>query len=884
MSTNRNLLNEFIKVTNDDNKDNKQQILYGTIVMDNNTKCVKIDGSDIKTPMITTTDVKENERVLVSIQNHTAVVTGNLSDPAASNSRVENAEGKIGEFDYLFAGNITADNIQAGSITTDKLLAGCITSDKIAADSIQATHISAGAITAGSGIISDGAIGNAEISKLDAGKITSGKIDTSNVTISGKNGNLKVTGNRLQVFEGVGTAQKERVSLGDVNADGSVYGLRVRGSDGVTILLDENGVKSEGITNGSITNDKINPNAGIEGGKLDIDSVIDTINSDGSKTINSIRIDVDDKSLSAVIKEINDKSDEFDDNIKMNTMLIEANTEKIKLKVDEQIYQADKEGITSQMNKNTSSIDILKGEIDLKVEQTDIDDMVDTIKSEIKITTDGISNRVDKIETDTSNFNNRLESAEHKIKPGSIVSTVTSSSTYKNDLSGKVNSNSIISTINQTAESIKINASKVNLSGYVTMTNLATSGQTVIDGGNIKAESIALESLSSSKGDPIIKLFPSPVNQGYCSLDATKQYETGGYGSYIRLKWDNKNYWYVGDSAAGLYLGRNDNHSEGGEYDTYFWISTSHARIRPNKFMIGTGNCRIDTTGGSIRLYRTPDGVADYGLRLNSNCGRLDVNSDNITMTSTSGKTKTIAYTDHTHSNYATTSHTHSNYATTSHSHSGNTWEYLKLNKLYSNYLYVKDGSSSNSWSILSVAHLSAYSTSYALGQSNKRWNCIYLVSSPNVSSDLKLKKNVRYIDDIDDIDDIVKTCSDDKLTSKNLHDFIKDDLKIAEYDYIYDQEQYDKFDNVSKGDIKKSCEGQIGFIAQDIVNTKVGSKLITEDVDGTLSYKSGNFTTIIAGALQEEIRKREELEVKYKELESRLVKLEKILNMNDIT
>ena len=237
-------------------------------------------------------------------------------------------------------------------------------------------------------------------------------------------------------------------------------------------------------------------------------------------------------------------------------------------------------------------------------------------------------------------------------------------------------------------------------------------------------------------------------------------------------------------------------------------------------------------------------------------------------MTSTSGRTKTVAYTDHTHSNYATTSHTHS----------GNTWEYLKLNKLYSNHLYVKDGSSSNSWSILSVAHLSAYSTSYALGQSNKRWNCIYLVSSPNVSSDLKLKRNVRYIDDI------VETHSDDKLTSKNLHDFIKDDLKIAEYDYIYDQEQYDKFDDVSKGDIKKSCEGQIGFIAQDIVNTKVGSKLITEDVDGTLSYKTGNFTTIIAGALQEEIRKREELEVKYKELESRLVKLEKILNVNDIT
>ena len=73
--------------------------------------------------------------------------------------------------------------------------------------------------------------------------------------------------------------------MGDVNDDGTVYGLRVRGADGQTILYDENGVYREGITDGSINNDKIAGDANIDGGKLNIHSVIDNINKDGTGTI-----------------------------------------------------------------------------------------------------------------------------------------------------------------------------------------------------------------------------------------------------------------------------------------------------------------------------------------------------------------------------------------------------------------------------------------------------------------------------------------------------------------------------------------------------------------------------------------------------------------------
>lgn len=81
-------------------------------------------------------------------------------------------------------------------------------------------------------------------------------------------------------------------------------------------------------------------------------------------------------------------------------------------------------------------------------------------------------------------------------------------STYRmqSEMSAKVGDNEIISKINQSPEAITIQASKVNLTGYVTFTNLSTPGQTTIDGGNlttgtISADRIAAGSLSIGKLD-----------------------------------------------------------------------------------------------------------------------------------------------------------------------------------------------------------------------------------------------------------------------------------------------------------------------------------------------------------------------------------------------
>ena len=78
------LLSEFVKETTktEDKRFKKDQNVYGTTVEYDGQIYVKIDGSDILTPVNTTVSMKGGERVILTIKNHSADVTGNLSSPS----------------------------------------------------------------------------------------------------------------------------------------------------------------------------------------------------------------------------------------------------------------------------------------------------------------------------------------------------------------------------------------------------------------------------------------------------------------------------------------------------------------------------------------------------------------------------------------------------------------------------------------------------------------------------------------------------------------------------------------------------------------------------------------------------------------------------------
>nr|DAO29408.1 MAG TPA: Putative tail protein [Caudoviricetes sp.] len=439
----------------------------------------------------------------------------NVSDLNATNATVSNLKAETAKINQAVInkadiGQLNATNanigiLQANVAKIDNVLAGNITSENIQAGSITSKDFATGTITAGSGIIANGAIGSAQISSVDAGKVSTGKLDTGKVTVAGANNHLKIQGNRLQVFQGTGNSAKERVSLGDVNGDGTIYGLRVRGADGKTVLMDENGVKSEGITDGSITNDKISDNADIDGAKLNINSVINKINQDGTETINGTKIEVNGQTLNAQLSTITNKQNEDGKKITQAQSQISANTQSIGLKVDSQTYQTDKKNMTSQMNKNTSEISAMKGQIALKVERTDIEDaksdMAGTIdskissaKGEIKVTTDKISQSVSNL-TQTVNkkadnstvtsVSNKVASLETNLSgiTQRVSSTETKTETLTSDMSkvdGKINTakQSAITTASNDATTKANNAlanAKSYTNGEITKTNNAVS-------------------------------------------------------------------------------------------------------------------------------------------------------------------------------------------------------------------------------------------------------------------------------------------------------------------------------------------------------------------------------------------------------------------------
>lgn len=359
-------------------------------------------------------NIEDLNAINASISNLEAI-KADIVDLEATNATINNLKANVAEIDTLLAGNITADNIQSGSITSNELASGTI--------------------TAGSGVIADGAIGNAQISSLDAAKINAGTIDTSRVTVAGPNSNLKLSGNRLQVFNGVGANQVERVSLGDVKGDGSQYGLLVRGADGKTVIMDENGVTNAGITDGAITNDKINPDANIDGAKININSVITRINEDGSESIQGTKIDIEGTSLSTKLSNITTTQTAQGNKISEHSSKIAANESAINLKVDSQTYQSDKEGIETQLNKNTADIALNKEQIALKVEQADIDKAksevegkidtkVNTAKAEIKVTTDKISQNVSNLTTTVNNKADGTTVSNLSNKVGSLETSV----------------------------------------------------------------------------------------------------------------------------------------------------------------------------------------------------------------------------------------------------------------------------------------------------------------------------------------------------------------------------------------------------------------------------------------------------------------------------
>ena len=143
---------------------------------------------------------------------------------------------------------------------------------------------------------------------------------------------------------------------------------------------------------------------------------------------------------------------------------------------------------------------------------------------------------------------------------------------------------------------------------------------------------------------------------------------------------------------------------------------------------------------------------------------------------------------------------------------------------------------------------------SKSLGSSSSKWSEAYATTfygKMSSSSDINLKENVHYLDNNKDNGD--KLLIENTITTNDLYDFVKKDLKLTTYNY---NEKYygDLYD-------AQNVDTELGFVAQDITGTSVENLVLRKDDADNLAYSLNGYVSVLAGALQVAINKIETLE-----------------------
>lgn len=183
MALSNDIISQFVKITNDKTEEKKESIVYGTVVVSNSTKYVKIDGSDLLTPIMATADAQDGDRVTVMIQNHTATVTGNVSSPAARTADVkgmgsdyQKLSNKIDQFEILVADKVDTDALNAVTGRIDYLVSdNTVIRQSLTAAQADITNLQSDNVTINNRLTA----AEADITELKADKLD---VDIANIT------------------------------------------------------------------------------------------------------------------------------------------------------------------------------------------------------------------------------------------------------------------------------------------------------------------------------------------------------------------------------------------------------------------------------------------------------------------------------------------------------------------------------------------------------------------------------------------------------------------------------------------------------------------------------------------------------------------------------
>lgn len=234
MALSNDLISQFAKATKGTSKSIKETVVYGTVQED--TGFVKIDGSDILTPVTTSVVLSKDDRVTVMLKNHEAVVTGNMTSPAAQEKqtvKMSELEADRARINILEVANVevqntlTAVNADIGTLKADNAtIKGTLTIHTAKIGTLETnTATISGKLTAAEG----------EIAALKTGKLSASDIEGKYANIDLSNISKATMG---QFYANSGLIQN--VVISDSTITGKLVGVTISGD-----LIEGNTVKAE---------------------------------------------------------------------------------------------------------------------------------------------------------------------------------------------------------------------------------------------------------------------------------------------------------------------------------------------------------------------------------------------------------------------------------------------------------------------------------------------------------------------------------------------------------------------------------------------------------------------------------------------------------------
>lgn len=170
MALSSDLISQLVKATKPVEAKPVEATVYGTTVDQNGDLYVQIDGSDVLTPVASTVKMKSGERVIVSIKNHTAVVTGNLTTQSARADDVEDIVDEIAEFEIVVADKVSTKELEATNGRIDNLVTdNVLIREKLTANEAAISNLEADNVTVNEKLTAnEAAIENLSATKLSA--------------------------------------------------------------------------------------------------------------------------------------------------------------------------------------------------------------------------------------------------------------------------------------------------------------------------------------------------------------------------------------------------------------------------------------------------------------------------------------------------------------------------------------------------------------------------------------------------------------------------------------------------------------------------------------------------------------------------------------------